>query len=237
LLQQKRTSSWETTKSTTMACYALLINKKVIENQLAQVVKVRLGDGTDLGTLKNDSGSTFTWSKNEITSGKSSVTVSTTNDQPVFGAIHFQYLEDMDKITKSNGDIRLERHYYIEKNGKEEEISLSTSLPIGTKIKVKMTVTTNRSLEFVHVKDSKAAGFEAREALSGYHYSTVGYYQISKDASTEIFIDYLPKGSHLFQYEMFTSGKGELSVGAAIVECMYAPSFRANSNGWKFSIK
>lgn len=237
LLQQKRSNAWETTKSTTQACHALLVNKTTIQNQLGQVVKVKMGDGTDLGTLKNDSGSTFTWTGKDITPGKASVTVNTLNEQPVFGAIHFQYLEEMSKITKSVGDIRLERHYYWLNNGKEEEITNLTALPVGTKVKVKMTVTANREMEFVHLKDSKASGFEAREALSGYHYSTVSYYQVSKDASTDIFIDYLPKGSHSFEYEIFASGKGNLTIGAAIVECMYAPSFRANSNGASVIVK
>lgn len=237
LLQQKRSNAWETTKATTTACHALLVNKTAIQNQLGQVVKVKMGDGTDLGTLKKEAGSTFTWTGKDITTGKASVTVNTLNEQPVFGAIHFQYLEDMNKITKSVGDIRLERHYYWTNNGKEEEISSSTVLPVGTKVKVKMTVTANRPMEFVHLKDSKASGFEAREALSGYHWSTVSYYQVSKDASTDFFIDYLPKGSHSFEYEIFASGKGNLTIGAAIVECMYAPSFRANSNGGNILVK
>lgn len=237
LLQQKRSNAWETTKATTTACHALLVNKTAIQNQLGQVVKVKMGDGTDLGTLKKEAGSTFTWTGKDITTGKASVTVNTVNEQPVFGAIHFQYLEDMNKITKSVGDIRLERHYYWTNNGKEEEITPSTVLPVGTKVKVKMTVTANRPMEFVHLKDSKASGFEAREALSGYHWSTVSYYQVSKDASTDFFIDYLPKGSHSFEYEIFASGKGNLTIGAAIVECMYAPSFRANSNGGNILVK
>jgi uncharacterized protein YfaS (alpha-2-macroglobulin family) len=237
LLQQKRVNSWETSKATTLACHALLVNKTVIQNQLAQVVKVRLGDGTDLGTLKTDSGSIFTWTGKDITKEKATVTVNSTNEQPVFGAIHLQYLEDMNKIVKSQGDIRLERHYYWTNKGSEEEILSSTILPIGTKVTVKMSVTANRSMEFVHLKDSKCSGFEAREVTCGYHYSTVSYYQISKDASTEFFIDYLPKGNHLFEYEIFVTGKGELSAGAAIVECMYAPSFRANSDGKRFIVK
>lgn len=237
LLQQKRTNAWESTKATTMACYALLVNKATIQNQLSQVVSVRLGDGTNLGTLPTNSGSQFSWSGSEITAGKATVKVETANNQPVFGAIYLSYLDELQTIQKSSGDIRLERHFYFTNNGKEEEILATTHLPIGTKVTVKLIITSNRPMEFVHLKDSKASGIEARETLSGYHYSTVGYYQISKDASTEFFIDYLPKGSHVISYDEFVSAKGELSVGAAIVECMYAPTFRANSDGWKFRVE
>lgn len=236
LLQQKRTNAWESTKATTMACYALLVNKTTIQNQLSQVVSVRLGDGTNLGTLPTNSGSQFSWSGSEITTGKATVKVETANNQPVFGAIYLSYLDELQAIQKSSGDIRLERHFYFTNNGKEEEILATTHLPIGTKVTVKLIITNNRPMEFVHLKDSKASGIEARETLSGYHYSTVGYYQISKDASTEFFIDYLPKGSYVISYDAFVSAKGELSAGATIVECMYAPAFRANSNGWKFRV-
>jgi uncharacterized protein YfaS (alpha-2-macroglobulin family) len=237
LLQQKRSNAWETTKATTLACHALLVNREALQSQMEQVVHVRLGDGTDLGTLQKDSGTTFRWTGSDITVGKGTVSVHTKNDQVVFGAIHLQYLEDMDKIEKSTGDIRLERHYYYSKEGQEVEIVPGSVVSLGTKILVKLTVTSNRAMEFVHLKDPKASGFEARESLSGYRYATVPYYQMSKDASTEFFIDFLPKGSHSFQYDGFVSGKGSMTTGAAIVECMYAPSFRANSSGARIQVE
>ncbi len=119
----------------------------------------------------------------------------------------------------------------------EEEVLATTILPIGTKITIKMTVRSNQAMEFVHIKDSKASGFESREKVSSYKYSTVSYYQINKDASTEIFIDYLPKGNHTFEYELFVTGKGSLTIGTAEVECMYAPMYRGISGGMKVLVR
>ncbi|MBI1836577.1 MAG: hypothetical protein HYR91_04860 [Flavobacteriia bacterium] len=237
LLRNKQANAWETTKATTLACHALLINKMSIANQLNQEVSVRFNDGTNLGVLKKDANSTFVYNGIEITAGKSTVNVSTTADQPVFGAMYLKYLEKMDNIEKSTGEMRIERHYYWMNNGKEEEVLATTTLPIGTKIIVKMTIRSNQAMEFVHIKDSKASGFESREKVSSYKYSTVSYYQINKDASTELFIDYLPKGNHLFEYELFVTEKGSLTVGTAEVESMYAPMYRGVSGGMKVLVR
>ena len=237
LLQQKRTNSWETTRATTLACMSLFVNSGLKTSQLAQSVKVKFADGTDLGTLKKESASNFKYTGKDISNGKATVIVESQTDSPIFGAIYLQYTDEVSKIEKSAGDIRVQRYYYQIKNGKEIELKPNTPLEIGAVIKVKLVVTTNNGMEYVHLKDPKGAGFEGRDVLSNYHYTSVGYYQMSKDASTEFFIDYLPKGTHTFEYEIFATNKGSIQVGAAEVECMYAPSFRANSAGYKFLVK
>ncbi|OGS77411.1 MAG: hypothetical protein A3D31_10400 [Candidatus Fluviicola riflensis] len=237
LLQNKRSNAWETTKSTTYACYALLVNRSTVARQINQVVKVRLADGTNLGVLKNASGTERVWTGSEITPGKASVTIDASNNQPIFGAIHITYLSEQDIVEKSSGDIRLERHFYKETDNKLVEVKAGETIEIGTKLTVKVTVTSNRSLEFVHIRAPHAYGFEPVNPLSGYRYGETGYYEVNRDASTELFADFAKKGSTTFSYEIFATGKGELSVGPAIAECMYAPEFRANSTGLKVNVK
>lgn len=237
LLQNKRSNCWETTKATTNACYALLIDKSTEAAYRTQVVKARLADGTNLGIIKNDSGFERTWTGSDITAGKAEVTVESSTDAPVFGAIHVTYLSEQSVVEKSNGDIRVERHIYHTVNGKLEEIKAGETVEAGTRLTVKVTVTTNRSLEFVHVRSPHAFGFEVTDQLSGYRYGDVAYYQVNRDASAELFADYLKKGSSTFSYEVFATGRGELTVGPAIAECMYAPVFRANSSGTNLKVK
>lgn len=237
LLQNKRSNAWETTKSTTYACYALLVNRSVVARQIDQVVKAKLADGTNLGVLKNASGTERVWTGNDITPAKASVTIDAKNSQPVFGAIHITYLSEQDIVEKSSGDIRLERHFYREVDNKLVEVKAGESVEIGTKLTVKVTVTSNRALEFVHIRAPHAYGFEPVNPLSGYRYGETGYYEVNRDASTELFADAVKKGSTTFAYEVYATGKGELSVGPAIAECMYAPEFRANSTGLKVNVK
>jgi len=237
LLQNKRSNSWETTKSTTYACYALLVNRSTVARQINQVVKARLADGTNLGVLKNASGTERVWTGNDITPGKASVTIDASNNQPIFGALHITYLSEQDIVEKSSGDIRLERHFYQKVNDKLVEVKAGETVEIGTKLTVKVTVTSNRALEYVHIRAPHGYGFEAVNPLSGHRYGETSYYEVNRDASTELFADYVKKGSTTFSYEVFATGKGELSVGPAIAECMYAPEFRANSTGLKMNVK
>lgn len=237
LLQNKRSNAWETTKSTTYACYALLVNRSTVARQINQVVKARLADGTNLGVLKNASGTERVWTGNDITPGKASVTIESSNNQPIFGAIHITYLSEQDIVEKSSGDIRLERHFYREVDNKPVEVRAGETIEVGTKLKVSVTVTSNRALEFVHIRAPHAYGFEPVNPLSGYRYGETGYYEVNRDASAELFADFVKKGSTTFWYEIFATGKGELSVGPAIAECMYAPEFRANSTGLKVTVQ
>jgi uncharacterized protein YfaS (alpha-2-macroglobulin family) len=237
LLQNKRSNAWETTKSTTYACYALLVNRATVARQINQFVKARMADGTNLGVLKNASGTERVWTGNEITPGKASVIIDASNNQPIFGAIHITYLSEQAIVEKSSGDIRLERHFYREVDNKLVEVKAGETVEIGTKLTVKVTVTSNRALEFVHIRAPHAYGFEPVNPLSGYRYGETGYYEVNRDASAELFADFVKKGSTTFSYEIFATGKGELSVGPAIAECMYAPEFRANSTGLSLKVK
>lgn len=237
LLQNKRANAWETTKATTTACYALLVDKSTIAKQLSQQVTVRMGDGTNLGLLKNNAGTERSWTGSDITPGKATVVITATNDMPVFGAMHLTYLSDQDSVQKSTGDIRVERHFYKKVNNKEVEVLPGEIVEVGTKLIVKITVTGNRSLEFVHIRAPHAFGFEPVNALSGYRWGETSYYEVNKDASTELFIDNLKKGNSTFTYEIFATGKGTLSIGPAIVECLYAPEFRANTGGRSVTVK
>ena len=68
--------------------------------------------------------------------------------------------------------------------------------------------------------------------LGGYRWKAgLGYYESTKDASTNFFFHFIPMGTHVFEYPMFVSHNGRFSAGIASVECMYAPEFRAHSEG------
>jgi hypothetical protein len=59
-----------------------------------------------------------------------------------------------------------------------------------------MILNTDRAMEFIHIKDMRAAGFEPTDVLSGYQWkNNLGYYQSTKDASTNFYIQYMPKGN------------------------------------------
>ncbi len=234
LILQKRTTSWETTKASTLACNALLLVKA--DRTSDREVKVSLANGTKLPVNVQSPENSFSYGKGEINESLAHIRVESNSEEPVTGAFHLAYLEDLDQIKSSEGVFRVERHYYIVGKDGERLLKDGEQITAGTRLRVKIQLTSGQDLEYVHVKDSKAAGFEAVETLSGYKYGKLYYFQTSKDASTDFFIDYLPKGSYYFEYELFVTGSGELHVGPATAECMYAPEFRANTGGLKIRV-
>ena len=111
-------------------------------------------------------------------------------------------------------------------------ITKDNPLTVGQKIRVRIELRTDRNLEYVHMKDMRASGFEPIDVLSMYHYQDgLGYYQATKDAATNFFFDYIPKGTYVFEYDLRVQHKGDFSNGITTIQCMYAPEFTSHSEG------
>ncbi len=96
----------------------------------------------------------------------------------------------------------------------------------------------DRNMEYVHMKDMRAAGFEPINVFSGYRYQDgLGYYESTKDAATNFFFDYLPKGTYVFEYPLRVNMSGDFSNGITSIQCMYAPEFTSHSEGVRVLVK
>jgi uncharacterized protein YfaS (alpha-2-macroglobulin family) len=86
-------------------------------------------------------------------------------------------------------------------------------------------------MEYIHLKDMRPSGTEPVDVLSEYRWQgRLGYYMSTRDASTNLFLPILPKGTHVFEYALWVSHAGQFPAGIATVECMYAPAFRGQSD-------
>jgi uncharacterized protein YfaS (alpha-2-macroglobulin family) len=112
------------------------------------------------------------------------------------------------------------------------------SLKPGDKIRVRIELRSDRDMEFVHMKDMRAAGFEPVNVISQYKYQGgMGYYESTKDASTDFFIDFLRKGIYVFEYDMRANLSGQFSNGITTIQCMYAPEFTSHSEGVRVRVE
>jgi len=257
LLQQKRTSHWPTTRATADACYALLTSgSNWLES--SQTISIKLGDytinnneeKTEAGTgyfkrlipgdqVQPDMGNISVKIQNNVSviNGQRS----TNNDQrpsqgPSWGAVYWQYFEKLDKITSANTGLSVTKQLFIEKNTDKgpalEAVMDSNILIPGDKLKIRIILKSDRDLEYVHLKDMRAACFEPVNVLSGYQWRDgLGYYETTLDASTSFFFDRLPKGTFVFEYPVFVTTTGNYSNGITSLQCMYAPEFMAHSEG------
>jgi len=244
LLKQKQTTQWKTTKATAAAIYALLIHPDTWLNSVG-IVEVKIG-GQSVINNKSDSqaGTGYvkkSWSGNEIQSNWSTIEVSNPNNHIAWGSAYWQFWEDLDKVksTVDNNPLKVTRTLLIAQNtdrGAETVIASGRHLHVGDKLIVRLTVETDRAMDFVHLKDLRASGFEPLDVISGYHWSGgVGYYQSTKDLATHFFIDRLPRGKFVIEYPVTVAQAGSYSEGLATLQCMYAPEYNDHSAGSRVS--
>lgn len=239
LLKNKQTNNWHTTKSTADACYAMLLQGG---NWLAATpeVVVQLGS-TVVKPAVTEAGTGYFKEKIDAKAvkadmGNISVTVTGSKDQPSWGAVYWQYFEDLDKITAAATPLVLEKELFKEVNSDKgpvlTRINDGNELKVGDKVKVRVILKADRVMEYIHLKDMRAACFEPTNVISASKWQDgLSYYESTRDASTDFFFSYLPKGTHVFEYTLFVTHQGKFSNGISIAECMYAPEFSAHSSG------
>ncbi|MHC1777379.1 MAG: alpha-2-macroglobulin [Lentimicrobium sp.] len=247
LLKQKQTQSWATSRATADAVYALLLRGTdwlQTDTGVEITMNGKLID-TKLPDVKTEAGTGYfktAWSGEEIKPGMGNISVSKTSEGPAWGAVYWQYFENLDKISAHNSPMKISKKLYIKTNTAQgpvlEEITGTNPLTIGQQVVVRVELSSDRDLEYVHLKDMRSAGFEPVNTLSGYRWNGgLGYYENTRDAATNFFFGYLPKGTWVFEYPLRVTQKGEFSNGVTSVQCMYAPEFAAHSEGIRVEVK
>ena len=170
------------------------------------------------------------------------VTVNNPNPTVAWGAMYWQYFEQLDHITTAQTPLSLNKKLFREVNTPTgqviEPITSVATIKVGDKILVRVELRTDRDMEYIHLKDLRASAFEPLNVLSGYRWQDgLGYYESTRDASTNFFISRLPKGTYIFEYKLVATQKGEFSNGITSVQCMYAPEFAAHSEGIRVTVK
>ncbi|MFT4061016.1 MAG: alpha-2-macroglobulin family protein [Edaphocola sp.] len=249
LLKQKQTQNWATTKATADAIYALLLQgSDWLGSEPA--VTIQVGNKTIKSTeIKTEAGTGYFKEvvpgpevKPEMGHVKVQVEKAA-NTGTAWGAVYWQYFENMDKITAATAaPLSIEKQLYIERNSATgpvlTEIKETNALHIGDKVKVRIILHADRDMEYVHLKDMRAACFEPVNVLSQYRYQGgLGYYESTKDVSTNFFFDYLRKGTYVFEYPVFVTAKGKFSNGISTIQCMYAPEFGSHSAGLSVKVE
>jgi len=248
LLKNKQTNDWQTTKATAAACYALLMK------------------GTDLLAENNEPEITIGGQKltelqqpnaiKEAGTGYQKVSIAGANVKPemgrvevknnnqtiAWGALYWQYFEQLDKIASANTGVKIKKQLFIQKASNKGDmltpLTTSNVLAPGDLLKVRIEINCDRDMEYIHLKDMRSSGFEPVNVISQYKYQDgLGYYESTKDASTNFFISYMPKGTYVFEYPLRVTHAGNFSNGITSLQSMYAPEFTTHSAGIRVSVK
>jgi uncharacterized protein YfaS (alpha-2-macroglobulin family) len=242
LLKQKQTQDWKTTKATADAVYGLLLRG---QNWLASdaLVEVSLG-GEKIKPEKVEAGTGFyeqRFVRKEIVPDMGKIKVTKSDDGVSWGSVHWQYLEDMTKVTSYEGTpLKLVKKLFVKENTKKGPVlkSVSGPLAVGDELVVRIELRVDRDMEYVHLKDQRGSGTEPVNVLSKYRYQDgLAYYESTKDTASHFFIDYLPKGVYVFEYSSRIQHKGNYQTGIATIQCMYAPEFNSHSESFNLEVK
>ncbi len=242
LLKQKQTQDWKTTKATADAIYALLLRGT---DGLASdaLVEVTLG-GEKIEPETTEAGTGFyeeRFTSREIEPQLGNITVKKVDEGVAWGSVHWQYFEDMSKITPHEATpLKLTKQLYVKKNTAKGPTleQVDGAVEVGDELVVRLVLRTDRDMEYVHLKDYRGSGTEPVNVLSRYKYQDgMAYYESTRDTASHFFIDYLPKGTYVFEYSTRVQLRGEYQTGIANIQCMYAPEFNSHSESLAIEVK
>jgi uncharacterized protein YfaS (alpha-2-macroglobulin family) len=248
LLKNKQTNRWKTTKATTDAVYALLLqgsNWLSITDMVDVIIGGQQIEPSKLEDVKLEAGTGYyktSWNTSEIKPEMGEVTITKKGNGIAWGALYWQYFEDLDKITSAETPLKLKKKLFLKTNtdtGEEiSEITPESNLKVGDLVSVRIELRSDRNMEFLHMKDMRASGLEPVNVISKYKWQDgLGYYESTKDASTNFFFDYLPKGVYVFEYDLRVNNAGNMSNGITTIQSMYAPEFSSHSEGVRITAK
>ncbi|MTH17437.1 MG2 domain-containing protein [Flavobacterium sp. LC2016-01] len=248
LLKNKQTKNWPTTKSTTEAIYALLMqgtdwlsvkDNTVIKLGDEKIVTKKLAENekeAETGYIK------LNWKAEEIKKEMASIKIENKSKVPGFGGVYWQYFEDLDKIKNDSGAVlSVSKELYLKKNtpkGDElQKITTENSLKIGDLVTVRLIITSKEDVEYIHLKDMRASCFEPVNVLSEYQYKDrLGFYMSTKDAATHFFFDHINRGTYVLEYDIRVNNGGEFSNGITTIQSMYAPEFSSHTKGIRVKV-
>lgn len=255
LLTNKRTNRWETTKSTAAAVFALLNTgtnwtdapgKPLVVSWPQSALKADLASRVSAAQETPEAATgafSVSVSADQIDNGLATVKMKNKDNRLVWGGVYWQYTELAQKVEAANdGPLTLERELFrripTDDGIRLEPITEDKPLNPGDRVTVRLILRSDRELDYVHLKDRRAATFEPITQTSGYQYSNgLGYYFAPGDLATNFFIDHLPKGTYTLEYDLFTTYAGSFSNGLGRVQCMYAPEFGANTDGARIVVE
>ena len=256
LLQQKLTTDWGNTVATADAVYALLADGADL---LSDTGEARLSLGDEVVETRPAVGDR---QSSDITAGLAYVKRSYEEGSPVLnartatlekatgasltlGAVYAQFLVPMSAVGQQHDTpLSVSKQLYVERVAADGSRtlqavgpSLKKTLKPGDKLVVRLTVRADRALEYVQLKDGRAACLEPVSVRSGYRFaSSGGYYMEVDDAATNFFFDRLGKGVHVLEYSCRVVRSGRYQTGIATVQSVYAPQFTAHSAGGEIRV-
>ena len=223
LLKQKQTTHWGNSRATAEAIQALMVENDELrvksgddvvgltvfgtgmtaESKGAEGYRSRRWSGVDLDVLRAN--------------GNSDIVISKQDNGIAWGAVYYQFTDDLDKIPASEMGITLKRSYRHE-----------GPLKVGDRVKVRIDITCDRAMDYLELIDGRPSCMEPVSTRAGWRWNDgISFYVVVNNTDTRCYIEHIDKGKYSFEYEVYVTNPGSFMTGVATMQCMYAPEFRA----------
>jgi uncharacterized protein YfaS (alpha-2-macroglobulin family) len=249
LIKNKQNNRWSSTKATTEAVYALFSLGKSWLNA-EEGITVKAGNENVYPPKNANEPSEInasgyfkkSWKGADIQPSLATIQVDKKSPGVMYGGLFWQYFEQLDKITPAQSNLKIKKELYLktytDKGVQLQPITESTPIKVGDLVTVRCVLQSDRDLSYIHLKDMRASGFEPVNVFSSYKWKDgLGYYESTRDASTNFFISFMQPGVYVFEYDVKANNAGTFSNGITTIQNMYAPEFSAHTQGIKVQIQ
>ena len=248
LVQQKRTSRWPGSPATANAVGVLLGRGDDLLDD-SSLVEVTVGGESikpgENGASKVEAGTGFfenRFVRREITPSMAEINFHKAEGGGLaFGGVHWQYLDHIENVEASGRDeLAVTKELFTKTMTKSgpvlEPVVALEKVSVGEELVVRLKITSDRTYEFLELTDHRPCVTEPMDVLSGWRWADgVGWYQVTRDASTQFFFERLPQGTHVLEYSLRVAHRGQSSSGFATIRSRYAPEFSARSQSLSLS--
>ncbi|MBQ8019743.1 MAG: hypothetical protein IJ263_05015, partial [Paludibacteraceae bacterium] len=252
LITKKETTQWNSTESTLAAIDALVGDGKATSdlrkkgNRTVATIKIG-GKQIDERRLSGDGYVKIHYDNKTFTPELcNNIHIEQPAGQEGIGGIYIAYDAPYSEITSGKSGIEVKKKMYkvvIANDGDDDkemlqEIKDGEKLKKGDKVKIVMTLRSDRDIDFVQVLDLRAACLEPVRKRPGMEWADGKfYYQSITDSEYSMFFDHISKGTRVFEYTLHVTQSGEYTQGITKVIPHYCPAFSANSEGGKVSVE
>lgn len=232
LIVSKQTMNWGEDRFTADAINALLTCGSDWTVSAAQPVILLSGVELELPKTEALTGA-LKINLNPGTASKALLTIYRSGDGPAWGGVIAQYISPIEDVKAHSIDELSIKKEIVALNAENGAITATSgNLKVGDKVRVTLTITCDRDIEYVAITDPRPACLEPANQISSFTSSDgLWYYREVRTSDTNLFISFLPKGAHVINYECFVDREGEYALGPVSAQSQYAPTISAHSAG------
>ena len=155
-----------------------------------------------------------------------------------WGALYYQYTEQMDKIEASATGITITQELFIVAPDGTLRPTDGKDLAVGDRLRIIHHLSCDRNMEYLQFKRFRASCLEPVSTASGWTWSRgFSYYVAISDSHDDLYINRLDKGKYVIEADYYVTNPGTFTLAPSVMQCLYAPEFRATTQGGRVEVK